>query len=163
MQETLSTGYFFRVRIRHCFETVNNPSQRRLPGTGQSWMQPGRLSRTCADSKSSPTCAMRVCASNQKTTPPHSWVAIASAAGHGRWGTRPDEADLLRLIDNFTGCAAQAKERAGQGLWADRSAVSQASFKNDIYCLYRISNRSFYERPDCQEGDEEEVSFPQKR
>jgi hypothetical protein len=33
--------------------------------------------------------------------PPHSWFAIASVAGYSRWGTRPDETDLLRLIDNF--------------------------------------------------------------
>ncbi|RFU44591.1 hypothetical protein [Paraburkholderia sp. DHOC27] len=35
--------------------------------------------------------------------PPHSWFAIASISGHSRWGTRPDEADLLRLIDNYAG------------------------------------------------------------
>jgi hypothetical protein len=33
--------------------------------------------------------------------PPHSWFAIASVSGHSRWGTRPDETDLLRLIENF--------------------------------------------------------------
>jgi hypothetical protein len=33
--------------------------------------------------------------------PPHSWFAIASVSGHSRWGTRPDEIDLLRLIENF--------------------------------------------------------------
>ncbi|PRY00103.1 hypothetical protein B0G81_6651 [Paraburkholderia sp. BL6665CI2N2] len=33
--------------------------------------------------------------------PPHSWFAIASVAGYSRWGTRPDETDLLRLIENF--------------------------------------------------------------
>ncbi|MFM0009122.1 hypothetical protein [Paraburkholderia sediminicola] len=33
--------------------------------------------------------------------PPHSWFAIASVAGYSRWGTRPDEADLLRLIEDF--------------------------------------------------------------
>jgi hypothetical protein len=35
--------------------------------------------------------------------PPHSWFAIASVSGHSRWGTRPNEKDLLLLIDNFTG------------------------------------------------------------
>jgi hypothetical protein len=35
--------------------------------------------------------------------PPHSWFAIASVSGHSRWGTRPDEKDLLLLIDNFMG------------------------------------------------------------
>jgi hypothetical protein len=35
--------------------------------------------------------------------PPHSWFAIASVSGHSRWGTRPDEKDLLLLINNFTG------------------------------------------------------------
>ena len=35
--------------------------------------------------------------------PPHSWFAIASISGHSRWGTRPHEADLLLLIDNFMG------------------------------------------------------------
>ena len=39
--------------------------------------------------------------------PPHSWFAIASSSGHSRWGTRPDEADLLLLIDNFVGYAGQ--------------------------------------------------------
>ncbi|WP_238535639.1 hypothetical protein [Paraburkholderia phytofirmans] len=33
--------------------------------------------------------------------PPYSWFAIASVAGYSRWGTRPDETDLLRLIENF--------------------------------------------------------------
>ncbi|WP_168787688.1 hypothetical protein [Paraburkholderia aromaticivorans] len=33
--------------------------------------------------------------------PPHSWFAIASVAGYSRWGNRPDETDLLRLIDDF--------------------------------------------------------------
>jgi hypothetical protein len=33
--------------------------------------------------------------------PPHSWFAIATVSGHSGWGTRPDEDDLLRLIDNF--------------------------------------------------------------
>jgi hypothetical protein len=35
--------------------------------------------------------------------PPHSWFAIASISGHSRWGTQPDEADLLLFIDNFLG------------------------------------------------------------
>ena len=39
--------------------------------------------------------------------PPHSWFAIASSSGHSRWGTRPDEADLLLLIDNFMGYSGQ--------------------------------------------------------
>jgi hypothetical protein len=33
--------------------------------------------------------------------PPHSWFIIASVSGHSRWGTRPDELDLVRLIENF--------------------------------------------------------------
>jgi hypothetical protein len=41
--------------------------------------------------------------------PPHSWFSIASVSGHSRWGTHPDEADLLRLIDNFIG---SSQERA---------------------------------------------------
>ena len=39
--------------------------------------------------------------------PPHSWFAIASISGHSRWGTQPDEADLLLLIDNFMGYSSQ--------------------------------------------------------
>jgi hypothetical protein len=39
--------------------------------------------------------------------PPHSWFAIASISGHSRWGTRPGEADLLLLIDNFMGYSAR--------------------------------------------------------
>jgi hypothetical protein len=35
--------------------------------------------------------------------PPHSWIAIASVSGNSRWGTRPDEEDLLLLIDNVAG------------------------------------------------------------
>ena len=35
--------------------------------------------------------------------PPHSWIAIATVSGHSRWGTRPDEEDLLLLIDNIAG------------------------------------------------------------
>jgi len=34
---------------------------------------------------------------------PHSWIAIASVSGHSKWGTRPDEDDLLLLIDNVAG------------------------------------------------------------
>lgn len=34
--------------------------------------------------------------------PPHSWFAITSVAGYSRWGTRPDETDLLRLIEDFS-------------------------------------------------------------
>ncbi len=33
--------------------------------------------------------------------PPHSWFVIASASGHSRWGTKPDQTDLLLLIDNL--------------------------------------------------------------
>jgi hypothetical protein len=39
--------------------------------------------------------------------PPHSWFAIASISGHSRWGTRPDEADLLLLIDNYAGYSSR--------------------------------------------------------
>jgi hypothetical protein len=41
--------------------------------------------------------------------PPHSWFAIASISGQSRWGTRPDESDLLLLIDNFMGYSSQDK------------------------------------------------------
>lgn len=41
--------------------------------------------------------------------PPHSWFAIASSSGHSRWGTRPDEADLLLLIDNFIGFSGEGQ------------------------------------------------------
>ncbi|WP_259460899.1 hypothetical protein [Paraburkholderia sp. BL23I1N1] len=44
--------------------------------------------------------------------PPHSWFAIASVAGYSRWGTRPDETDLLRLIDNFVRLPGQSTLRA---------------------------------------------------
>jgi hypothetical protein len=37
--------------------------------------------------------------------PPHSWIAIASVSGNSKWGTRPDEEDLLLLIDNVAGAA----------------------------------------------------------
>jgi hypothetical protein len=32
--------------------------------------------------------------------PPHSWIAIASAAGARHWGTRPTDEDLLALLRN---------------------------------------------------------------
>ncbi|MDE1181583.1 hypothetical protein [Paraburkholderia sp.] len=32
--------------------------------------------------------------------PPHSWIAIASAAGARNWGTRPDDEELLALLQN---------------------------------------------------------------
>ncbi|MGF6772180.1 hypothetical protein P3T18_004668 [Paraburkholderia sp. GAS199] len=32
--------------------------------------------------------------------PPHSWIAIASAAGARRWGTRPTDEDLMALLQN---------------------------------------------------------------
>ncbi|HEY3596421.1 MAG TPA: hypothetical protein VGL08_02745 [Paraburkholderia sp.] len=35
--------------------------------------------------------------------PPHSWFVIASVSGHSRWGTEPNEDDLLLLIENFAG------------------------------------------------------------
>jgi hypothetical protein len=31
--------------------------------------------------------------------PPHSWFEIASVAGYSTWGTRPNEQDLFRLLD----------------------------------------------------------------
>lgn len=37
--------------------------------------------------------------------PPHSWIAIASVSGSSKWGTRPDEDDLLLLIDNVAGAS----------------------------------------------------------
>jgi hypothetical protein len=37
--------------------------------------------------------------------PPHSWIAIASVSGNSKWGTRPDEEDLLLLIDNVASAA----------------------------------------------------------
>ncbi|BAN28088.1 hypothetical protein [Caballeronia insecticola] len=33
--------------------------------------------------------------------PPHSWFAVASVAGNSRWGTRPREADLFLVVENF--------------------------------------------------------------
>ena len=33
--------------------------------------------------------------------PPHSWFAVASVAGNSRWGTRPREADLHLVVENF--------------------------------------------------------------
>jgi hypothetical protein len=33
--------------------------------------------------------------------PPHSWFTVASVAGNSRWGTRPREADLRLVLDNF--------------------------------------------------------------
>lgn len=32
--------------------------------------------------------------------PPHSWMAIASAAGAHHWGTRPSDDDLRALLKN---------------------------------------------------------------
>ncbi|MFM0741999.1 hypothetical protein PQQ51_32625 [Paraburkholderia xenovorans] len=32
--------------------------------------------------------------------PPHSWMAIASAAGARHWGTRPTDEDLIALLRN---------------------------------------------------------------
>ncbi|NMM04581.1 hypothetical protein HHL24_42975 [Paraburkholderia sp. RP-4-7] len=39
--------------------------------------------------------------------PPLSWFAIASVAGYSRWGTGPDELDLLRLIESFVSLPGQ--------------------------------------------------------
>ena len=33
--------------------------------------------------------------------PPHSWFTVASVAGNSRWGTRPREADLRLVLENF--------------------------------------------------------------
>jgi hypothetical protein len=33
--------------------------------------------------------------------PPHSWFAVASVAGYSTWGTRPNERDLARVLDDF--------------------------------------------------------------
>ena len=33
--------------------------------------------------------------------PPHSWFTVASVAGNSRWGTRPREADLHLVVENF--------------------------------------------------------------
>ena len=33
--------------------------------------------------------------------PPHSWFTVASVAGNSRWGTRPREADILLVVENF--------------------------------------------------------------
>ncbi|SAK78427.1 hypothetical protein AWB80_04772 [Caballeronia pedi] len=33
--------------------------------------------------------------------PPHSWFTVASVAGNSRWGTRPREADLYLVVENF--------------------------------------------------------------
>jgi hypothetical protein len=43
----------------------------------------------------------------QEWYPPHSWVAIASAAGASNWGTRPSLEDLHALIRNEMLPAAQ--------------------------------------------------------
>jgi hypothetical protein len=32
--------------------------------------------------------------------PPHSWMAIASVAGAGHWGTRPSDEELHALLHN---------------------------------------------------------------
>lgn len=41
--------------------------------------------------------------------PPHSWFAIASVAGYSTWGTRPNEHDLDRLLDNFLRTRARSR------------------------------------------------------
>ncbi len=33
--------------------------------------------------------------------PPQSWLAIVSVAGYSTWGRRPNERDLVLLLDNF--------------------------------------------------------------
>ena len=50
--------------------------------------------------------------------PPHSWFTIASVAGNSRWGTRPREADLRLVVENFI------QQRIGMSAY--RSEVSCA-------------------------------------
>jgi hypothetical protein len=33
--------------------------------------------------------------------PPQSWFTVASVAGNSRWGTRPREADIRLVVENF--------------------------------------------------------------
>jgi hypothetical protein len=33
--------------------------------------------------------------------PPQSWMAIVSVAGYGTWGRRPNEKDLIILLNDF--------------------------------------------------------------
>ena len=33
--------------------------------------------------------------------PPQSWFTVASVAGNSRWGTRPREADIHLVVENF--------------------------------------------------------------
>ena len=33
--------------------------------------------------------------------PPHSWFTVASVAGNSRWGTRPREADLRLVLEDY--------------------------------------------------------------
>ncbi|WP_454862675.1 hypothetical protein [Paraburkholderia fungorum] len=47
--------------------------------------------------------------------PPHSWFAIACAAGGSSWGTRPTEADLQKVISDF---AVHQKMAATSPQWS---------------------------------------------
>ncbi|WP_244817891.1 hypothetical protein [Caballeronia sp. Lep1P3] len=51
--------------------------------------------------------------------PPQSWFTVASVAGNSRWGTRPRESDLHRVLESFI------MQRFGMSALAKAVSVAQ--------------------------------------
>jgi hypothetical protein len=62
--------------------------------------------------------------------PPQSWLAVVSVAGYSTWGRRPNERDLVLLLDNFR--SNRVGVRDGDSTRADASSRPRTSMLDKL-------------------------------
>ena len=62
--------------------------------------------------------------------PPQSWLAVVSVAGYSTWGRRPNERDLVLLLNDFR--SRRVGVRNGDGTRADASSRPQTSMLDKV-------------------------------
>jgi hypothetical protein len=62
--------------------------------------------------------------------PPQSWLAIVSVAGYSTWGRRPNERDLVLLLNDFR--SRRVGVRNGDGTRVDASSRPQTSMLDKL-------------------------------
>ncbi|MDB5783660.1 MAG: hypothetical protein JWQ50_3575 [Caballeronia mineralivorans] len=62
--------------------------------------------------------------------PPQSWLAVVSVAGYSTWGRRPNERDLVLLLNDFR--CRRVGVRNGDGTRADANSRPQAGMLDKL-------------------------------
>ena len=62
--------------------------------------------------------------------PPQSWLAVVSVAGYSTWGRRPNERDLVLLLNDFQ--SRRVGVRVGDGTRSEASSTPQTSMLDKL-------------------------------